>query len=46
MIASLVGSAGDTITILTIVVLNGALGFLQEWRADHGFYRDDPDRED
>ncbi len=29
-----VGESGDAITILAIVVLNGGLGFIQEWRAE------------
>ncbi len=33
-IAFAVGEAGDAITILAIVVLNGILGFIQEWRAE------------
>ena len=29
-----VGETGDAITILAIVMLNGALGFVQEWKAE------------
>ena len=29
-----IGEAGDAVTILAIVVLNGALGFAQEWKAE------------
>jgi Ca2+-transporting ATPase len=29
-----VGETGDAVTILAIVILNGALGFVQEWRAE------------
>ncbi len=34
LIAYLVGEVGDTATILAIVLLNGALGFAQEWKAE------------
>lgn len=34
VIAFLIGEPGDAATILVIVVLNGALGFAQEWRAE------------
>ncbi len=33
-IAFIVGEAGDAVTILAIVVLNGILGFIQEWKAE------------
>ncbi len=33
-IALLIGEAGDALTILAIVVLNGLLGFVQEWKAE------------
>ncbi len=29
-----IGSIGDTITIMAIVVFNGVLGFVQEWKAE------------
>jgi len=34
VIAFSVGETGDALTILAIVVLNGILGFIQEWRAE------------
>lgn len=34
-IAALVGDIADALTILAIVVLNGILGFVQEWRAEN-----------
>jgi len=34
IIAGLIGDAVDTIVILAIVVLNAAIGFSQEWRAE------------
>ena len=34
IVSALVGAIGDSSTILAIVVLNGALGFVQEWRAE------------
>jgi len=34
-ISMLVGEFGDAITILIIVVLNGILGFIQEWKAEN-----------
>ncbi len=33
-VAASVGSLGDALTILAIVLLNGILGFIQEWRAE------------
>jgi Ca2+-transporting ATPase len=33
-ISLLVGDLGDAITILAIVIFNGSLGFVQEWRAE------------
>ncbi len=33
-IAAAIGEVGDAVTILAIVLLNGALGFAQEWRAE------------
>lgn len=33
-IAAAIGELGDAVTILAIVILNGALGFIQEWRAE------------
>ena len=33
-VSLLIGHVIDAATILTIVVLNGALGFVQEWRAE------------
>lgn len=33
-IAFAIGELGDTLTILAIVVLNGILGFVQEWKAE------------
>ena len=33
-IAFAIGETGDAITILAIVVLNGILGFVQEWKAE------------
>lgn len=35
IVSALVGHINDTLTILAIVVLNGILGFIQEWRAEH-----------
>jgi Ca2+-transporting ATPase len=34
LVSLLLGDLGDAITILVIVVFNGALGFTQEWRAE------------
>jgi Ca2+-transporting ATPase len=34
VIAGIIGDAVDTVVILTIVVLNAAIGFSQEWRAE------------
>ena len=34
VVSVIVGEPTDAITILAIVVLNGALGFVQEWRAE------------
>ncbi len=34
LIAFLIGEAADSVTILVIVVLNGILGFVQEWKAE------------
>ena len=33
-IAAAIGETGDAVTILAIVVLNGVLGFVQEWKAE------------
>jgi len=33
-ISAAIGEIGDAVTILAIVVLNGALGFVQEWKAE------------
>ena len=33
-IAFAIGEVGDAVTILVIVVLNGVLGFVQEWKAE------------
>jgi len=33
-ISLLIGDIGDALTILCIVLLNGALGFVQEWKAE------------
>lgn len=33
-IALAIGEVGDAVTILTIVVLNAVLGFIQEWKAE------------
>ncbi len=33
-VSAAIGQVGDAITILAVVVLNGALGFVQEWRAE------------
>ncbi len=33
-IAFLIGEVGDALTILAIVLLNGILGFVQEWKAE------------
>ncbi len=33
-IAFAIGETGDTVTILAIVLLNGVLGFVQEWKAE------------
>ena len=35
VISVLVGELGDALTILVIVVLNGILGFVQEWKAEN-----------
>ncbi|OQY19119.1 MAG: ATPase, partial [Desulfobacteraceae bacterium 4572_35.1] len=35
IISMLIGEMGDAITILVIVVLNGLLGFVQEWKAEN-----------
>lgn len=34
VIAFAIGEVGDAITILAIVILNGILGFVQEWKAE------------
>ncbi len=34
VVSGLIGDAADTLVILLIVALNGAIGFWQEWRAD------------
>ncbi len=34
VIAFAIGETGDAITILAIVILNGILGFVQEWKAE------------
>ena len=34
-ISMLVGEFGDAVTILVIVILNGILGFVQEWKAEN-----------
>ncbi len=34
VIAFAIGEVGDAVTILAIVVLNGILGFVQEWKAE------------
>jgi len=34
VVSVVVGEPADAITILAIVILNGALGFVQEWRAE------------
>jgi len=33
-ISAAIGAIGDAVTILIIVLLNGVLGFIQEWRAE------------
>ena len=34
VISLILGEVGDALTILVIVILNGLLGFLQEWKAE------------
>jgi Ca2+-transporting ATPase len=34
VISFIIGETTDSVTILAIVILNGALGFVQEWRAE------------
>ncbi len=34
-VSLLVGEIGDAVTIMTIVLLNGILGFFQEWKAEN-----------
>ncbi len=34
LVSFAIGELGDAVTILAIVVLNGLLGFIQEWRAE------------
>ncbi len=35
IMAYIVGDTSDAMTILAIVILNGVLGFVQEWKAEH-----------
>jgi Ca2+-transporting ATPase len=34
LVSLAIGQVGDALTILTVVILNGCLGFVQEWRAE------------
>jgi Ca2+-transporting ATPase len=34
LVSAAIGQLGDAITILAVVLLNGCLGFVQEWRAE------------
>jgi len=34
LVSAAIGQLGDALTILTVVLLNGCLGFVQEWRAE------------
>ena len=36
IVSMVIGHATDALTIIAIVILNGILGFVQEWRADEG----------
>ena len=35
LVSLVIGQAGDAVTILAVIVINGCLGFVQEWRAEH-----------
>lgn len=34
LVSLVIGQPGDALTILAVVILNGCLGFMQEWRAE------------
>jgi len=34
LVSAAIGQLGDALTILAVVILNGCLGFVQEWRAE------------